>query len=258
MRGTREELQQCPGDRATGERDQTEHREDREQAAPLSRDLKSRDADGQPGQQRHRQTHPFEAREREAADANPRPDRPEQHQYRGAEADPGEEARPSNARPGIHRRRSHDPYTSGPAHGLTVACLRVDSRDPAGCRAASRYVEQAMVCCDAELRAYGQRPAPPTHCCWRQLVIFSRSRGSGHGPGPEPARDDTRGWPLPTGQSGERLSPTPSRGVIAVGTAVAGGPPRGSQRECLAHWALALGFGGEPRLGPRVQDAGFG
>ena len=43
--------------------------------------------------------------------------------------------------------------------------------------------------------------------------------------------------------------------TIAVGTAVAGGPPRGSQRARLTHWALALGFGGEAVIGPGVQDA---
>ena len=42
---------------------------------------------------------------------------------------------------------------------------------------------------------------------------------------------------------------------IAVGTAIAGGPPRRSQRARLTHWALALGFGGEAVVGPGVQDA---
>ena len=41
---------------------------------------------------------------------------------------------------------------------------------------------------------------------------------------------------------------------VAVGTAVAGRPPRRSQRAGLPHWAPALGAGGESLLGPGVQD----
>src|SRR5215216_4396893 len=37
-------------------------------------------------------------------------------------------------------------------------------------------------------------------------------------------------------------------GVIAVGTAVANGPPRRSQRALLTHWAPALGSGVEARF----------
>ena len=37
---------------------------------------------------------------------------------------------------------------------------------------------------------------------------------------------------------------------MAVGTAVAGGPPRRSQRARLTHWAPALGDGDESLLGP--------
>jgi hypothetical protein len=44
--------------------------------------------------------------------------------------------------------------------------------------------------------------------------------------------------------------------TIAVGTAVAGGPPRRSQRALLAHWAPPLGGGGEPRVGIGVLHAG--
>jgi hypothetical protein len=43
---------------------------------------------------------------------------------------------------------------------------------------------------------------------------------------------------------------------IAVGTAVAGGPPRRSQRAELPHWAPALGSGVEPRVGERMPQAG--
>jgi hypothetical protein len=43
--------------------------------------------------------------------------------------------------------------------------------------------------------------------------------------------------------------------TIAVGTAVAGGPPRRSQRALLTHWAPALGGGVEARVGPGVQDS---
>jgi transposase len=43
--------------------------------------------------------------------------------------------------------------------------------------------------------------------------------------------------------------------LVAVGTAVAGGPPRRSQRAGLPHWALALDSGVEASLGPGVRDA---
>ena len=44
--------------------------------------------------------------------------------------------------------------------------------------------------------------------------------------------------------------------IIAVGTALAGGPPHRSQRALLTHWAPALGAGVEAGDGPGVQDAG--
>src|SRR5213078_1489076 len=43
-----------------------------------------------------------------------------------------------------------------------------------------------------------------------------------------------------------------------VGTAVAGGPPHGSQRAGLPHWAPPSGSGVEALVGPGVQDAGPG
>ena len=46
--------------------------------------------------------------------------------------------------------------------------------------------------------------------------------------------------------------------TIAVGTAIAGGPPRRSQRARLTHWAPALGSGVEARVGPGMVDAGLG
>jgi hypothetical protein len=42
---------------------------------------------------------------------------------------------------------------------------------------------------------------------------------------------------------------------VAVGTAVAGRPPRRSQRAGLPHWAPALGDGGESLLRPGMQDS---
>lgn len=42
---------------------------------------------------------------------------------------------------------------------------------------------------------------------------------------------------------------------IAVGTAVAGGPPHRSQRAGLPHWAPALGSGVEPRVREQVLQA---
>jgi hypothetical protein len=44
-------------------------------------------------------------------------------------------------------------------------------------------------------------------------------------------------------------------GSVAVGTPIAGRPPRRSQRAGLPHWAPALGSGVEPLFGPGVQDA---
>jgi hypothetical protein len=43
--------------------------------------------------------------------------------------------------------------------------------------------------------------------------------------------------------------------LVAVGTALSGGPPRGSQRARLTHWALALDSGVEASVWPGVQDA---
>ncbi len=44
--------------------------------------------------------------------------------------------------------------------------------------------------------------------------------------------------------------------MIAVGTALASGPPRRSQRALLAHWAPALGAGVKSLLGVGVHDLG--
>src|SRR5256885_7240410 len=43
---------------------------------------------------------------------------------------------------------------------------------------------------------------------------------------------------------------------FAVGTALAGGPPRRSQRAELPHWAPALGPGVEPDVPPGMRDPG--
>src|SRR5450755_2588009 len=48
----------------------------------------------------------------------------------------------------------------------------------------------------------------------------------------------------------------PGRAAIAVGTALAGGPPRRSQRALLAHWAPASGTGVESDVRPGMRDAG--
>jgi hypothetical protein len=45
--------------------------------------------------------------------------------------------------------------------------------------------------------------------------------------------------------------------MIAVGTALAGGPPRRSQRALLTHWAPASGANDEAFVGVGVQDAGW-
>src|SRR6266536_904386 len=49
----------------------------------------------------------------------------------------------------------------------------------------------------------------------------------------------------------------PHRRSIAVGTAVAGGPPRRSQRALLTHWAPALGAGVESRVRPGMHRSGW-
>ena len=43
---------------------------------------------------------------------------------------------------------------------------------------------------------------------------------------------------------------------IAVGTALAGGPPRRSQRALLTHWAPASGSGVEPHIREGMLHAG--
>src|SRR5665213_2212063 len=48
---------------------------------------------------------------------------------------------------------------------------------------------------------------------------------------------------------------TQDAGEVAVGTAVAGGPPRRSQRMELPYWAPASDFGVEASVGPGMQDA---
>ena len=44
--------------------------------------------------------------------------------------------------------------------------------------------------------------------------------------------------------------------MIAVGTALAGGPPRRSQRALLTHWAPASGGGVEAHVGEGMPHAG--
>jgi hypothetical protein len=50
--------------------------------------------------------------------------------------------------------------------------------------------------------------------------------------------------------------PMPDPRPVAVGTALAGGPPRRSQRAGLPHWALALGSGGKAHLREGMRHAG--
>ncbi len=49
---------------------------------------------------------------------------------------------------------------------------------------------------------------------------------------------------------------TPVCSSIAVGTALAGGPPRRSQRALLTHWAPALGIGAKAHVGKGMHHAG--
>ena len=76
--------------------------------------------------------------------------------------------------------------------------------------------------------------------------------------------DQTHVWPLlrpkalqgPTCQAAWLPERTPPDGPIAVGTALAGGPPHRSQRALLTHWAPASGANVEAFVGVGVQDAG--
>ena len=81
-------------------------------------------------------------------------------------------------------------------------------------------------------------PSPSSHRC--------AAAGSRHAPAATPA------W---TAQKDRAAATLPPAGSIAVGTAVAGSPPRRSQRARLTHWALPLGSGVEAHAGPGVQDA---
>jgi hypothetical protein len=72
-------------------------------------------------------------------------------------------------------------------------------------------------------------PARPRHARAGGLGCRDRRRAQGEGPG--------------------------AAGLIAVGTAVANGPPRRSQRALLTHWAPALGSGVEARFGPGMLHA---
>jgi len=55
-----------------------------------------------------------------------------------------------------------------------------------------------------------------------------------------------------------RRHPAALTPLVAVGTALAGGPPRRSQRALLTHWAPASGAGVEPHAGPGGHDLGLG
>src|SRR5215207_4200305 len=58
-------------------------------------------------------------------------------------------------------------------------------------------------------------------------------------------------FPSPAGSGPPRASP-----VIAVGTALAGGPPHRSQRALLTHWAPALGTNAKTHVGEGMRHAG--
>ena len=79
------------------------------------------------------------------------------------------------------------------------------------------------------------------------LATLPRARRPRSGPSGVPRADPG------TTAHGDR-----TRQPVAVGTAIAGGPPRRSRRARLTHRAPALGFGVEADVGPGVQDAGAG
>src|SRR5262245_33327597 len=73
----------------------------------------------------------------------------------------------------------------------------------------------------------------------------------------EAVRNDLR-VPLTLEGPTRTMRGVPVRRLVAVGTAVASGPPRRSQRALLTHWAPASGAGVEPHARPGVHDPGLG
>src|SRR5206468_3359127 len=60
----------------------------------------------------------------------------------------------------------------------------------------------------------------------------------------------------PGTRPGWTVSVERTRMVIAVGTALTGGPPRRSQRALLTHWAPASGTNAEAHVGEGMHHAG--
>ena len=78
-------------------------------------------------------------------------------------------------------------------------------------------------------------------------------------PGPtmvarQPQRDQLQ-WQHGRVARGNRTPGLPRNGAVAVGTALAGGPPHRSQRAGLPHWAPTSGAGVEAHVGPGMRDA---
>src|SRR5205809_13256 len=69
-------------------------------------------------------------------------------------------------------------------------------------------------------------------------AAFPRSEYYGGSAPPAPSAGVA---PIPPGPPGGKAGAERTRMVIAVGTALAGGPPHRSQRALLTHWAPALG-----------------
>src|SRR6266508_1622064 len=63
-------------------------------------------------------------------------------------------------------------------------------------------------------------------------------------------------WLLIVGEATWSRCPKATWSIIAVGTALAGGPPRRSQRALLTHWAPDLGSGVKALIGPGMGIAG--
>jgi hypothetical protein len=91
---------------------------------------------------------------------------------------------------------------------------------------------------------------PPPRCAPSPRARLSR------------ARTTTGTPPRPATNSGRRACPPHQGGkggygsLIAVGTALAGGPPHRSQRALLTHWAPALGADAKARVGKGMHHAG--
>src|SRR5215216_5298287 len=105
-----------------------------------------------------------------------------------------------------------------------------------------------------------RRPAVPPATGWGCANRWAAPAPAWTTPSPSRSSPPSRSsWSTAAPLAPElRPGPRSSAGSpgIAVGTALAGGPPRRSQRALLTHWAPDLGSGVEALVGPGVHVAG--